>query len=94
MVKGDCKYENEDRDKVEEYLSNHSYKTKRVIIVDSDDIREPTEDEKKNSPFDWCPVCHDYRKFSNDTELKVRTCDYCGISEDFYWYKKYNRKWG
>lgn len=93
MVKGSCEYENEDKKKVEEYLKERSYKTKRVVIINSSDCRAPTEDEKDNSRFDWCPFCHSYRKFSRDTTLKVRTCDYCGISENFYWYKVYNRKW-
>ena len=93
MVKGSCEYESEDKEKVEKYLKEHSYKTKRVVIIDSNDCRAPTEDEKDNSRFDWCPFCHSYRKFSRDTTLKVRTCDYCGISEEFYWYKVYNRKW-
>ena len=93
MVKGKCEYQSEDKKEVEDYLDKQSYKTKRVVIVDSNNQRAPTEEEKKNSRFDWCPFCHSYRKFSRDTTLKVRTCDYCGISEEFYWYKVYNRKW-
>ena len=93
MVKGKCEYQSEDKKEVEDYLDKQSYKTKRVVIVDSNNQRAPTEEEKKNSRFDWCPFCHEYRKFSKDTTLKVRTCDYCGISEEYYWYKVYNRKW-
>jgi len=38
----------------------------------------------------WCPYCGKYRRFYNDTELGVRRCPVCGISETAFYVDYYN----
>jgi hypothetical protein len=68
-------------------------KYKKVAFL-SLDVKEPPEGFKKYGKKLWCPYCGEKRQFTRNTEKKVSTCSWCGISVHSYYVKKFNDLWG
>ena len=39
----------------------------------------------------WCPYCGDGRKFIIDQVYSIRRCEICGVGENAFYFKLYNR---
>ena len=51
---------------------------------------KPIEGKKAPRGHVWCPYCIKWRVFAWSEKLGVHRCPYCGISENDFYYKKYN----
>jgi hypothetical protein len=83
------KYEKEkftSKKEAEKYYKKQKKKHKKVTLYKHKDFKKPD----RRIIYTWCPICGKNRKFKTHPEKKVKVCPYCGISEDFYYVKKYN----
>ena len=63
----------------------------KVGLVSLVDPIPVAKDKKGKDGELWCPYCGEYRKFkSNDG---YRRCEMCGVSEESFWVKTYNKLW-
>lgn len=70
----------------EDYYKKEKEKNSKVTLFKHKDFKAPDKQVRGT----WCPICGENRKFKTHPEKKVEVCPYCGISEDFYYVKKYN----
>ena len=85
-----------DKNEAEEFYKKvkEENKRKKVSLINTKDIKPPDENKKKKKAGQlWCPLCHEYRTFEKNSILGLRVCSWCGISEEFYYIKKYNNLW-
>jgi hypothetical protein len=70
----------------EKYYKKEKKKHKKVTLFKHKDFKKPDRQIKGV----WCPICGKNRKFKTHPEKNVKVCTYCGISEYFYYVRKYN----
>lgn len=69
------------------YYKKEDKKHSKVTMFKGKDFKKPDKRIKNT----WCPICGADRKFKRHKTKHVKVCTYCGISEDFYYVKKFNR---
>ena len=94
IVKEEGIYEKFDSEEDAEVLYKELSEEYDKVALLNLDIEEPPSDFKKYGNNLWCPYCGEKRKFVRDTEMKVKLCSYCGISESSYYVKQFNDLWG
>lgn len=81
----------EDEGKARTYYEKCKEKYKKVVLATTD-IKEP-EGKGKIGQL-WCPYCGEWRKFKDNGIKGIIVCDWCGISDNDFYIKKFNRLWG
>lgn len=81
----------EDEEKARVYYKECKKKYKKVLIATTK--MKPIEGKGKRGEL-WCPSCGEWRKFKKASRRNVKICDWCGLSDNDFYVKKYNNLWG
>lgn len=77
-----------------QYLKHQEKNPKAKINIVSCNPIPLRQDQHRGDGEYYCPYCMKWRNFEKHPRLSLKRCEICGITENDFFVKRYNKLWG